>query len=329
MDESQKNQTQSSVPAPEPAPAPAAPAPAVDQPAPAPADSTTTTESKPMDPKTKKAIIIFCIIGAIVITLTVLAVIFLPIIFKVDYDESYKTAKQVDEKIDALIYNSDCDKVLNYYDDAYYTNKEFNGYSEGCLASTEGLSDLVDKLGETSGVKRNNEIQELYKGFKESFDKMAINSDSLKGKLEVYKSWHAFEVARDDLEWLSTDSAFTTAGNALIQSDNEKLKTYGTKWLELALATAKAYKIYYDSDYGKSYYEKKNAYNDAKKAFDDYVKSEEPDITELAPINLENISAAATRFQTLFTKIAETYAQNYNTGSGDCTDFLGEVYCAS
>ncbi len=346
MNDNQNNPTQPNTATPEPAPAvtptpetPASaptpestvPTPATEQPTPAstePATSTGTTETKPMDPKTKKTIITLCVIGVVVVTLTVLAVIFLPIIFKVDYGESYKKAKQVDEKIDALVYNSDCDRVVNYYDDVYYTNKEFNGYVESCLASTEGLSDLVNELGETSGVKRNNEILELYTGFKESFDKLAINSDSLKSKLEIYKTWHSFEVAQYDLNGNSTDSSYNTAGNILIQSGNEQLKNYGTRWLELALAMSKAYKIWYDADWDNGYYEKRNAYYDAEEAFESYVKNEEPDITEIAPINLENISAVSTRFQGLFSKIAEVYAENYDISSGDCTEYLGKVNCA-
>ena len=325
MDENNQPQNNTAAaPAPEAA-APAPATPAAEQPAAAP---TAPAEPKaPMDPKTKKTIIMLCIIGGVVVLLTVLAVIFLPIIFRVDYADAYKTAKELDGKFDTLLFNGDCDKVVNYYKATYNTNKEYNGYAEGCIASTEGLSELVEKLGNTSGVKRNSEIQELYKGFKESFDKLGLNTESLKEKLEIYKTWHAFEVARDDLDWKSTDSAYNTAGNILIQSGNEDLKNYGTKWLELALATAKAYRVYYDASWDSNYYEKKDKYYDAKDAFDNYVNANEPDITNIAPINLENLNATSTRFQNLFTKIADTYEENYNTGSNDCTEFLGDVYC--
>ena len=344
MDDSQNNPSQPNMampePTPAPAPAPEAPAP-TPEPAPAPeapvepAPTETPAEAPaepaapkaPMNPKTKKTIILLCIIGGVVIILAVLAIILLPMIFKVDYSTAYNTAKELDEKIDRLAYNNDCGYVVDYYDSGYTSNNDFNGYVEGCLAVTEGLTELVDKLGQTPGIKRDANLQNGYNGFKATFDKLAID-DSLAAKLEIYKVWHSFSVAVYGLDEKSTDSAINTAGNILIESGNEKLKEYGTGWLELMLAKVKAYKVYYESNWDSTYYEKKDKYNKAKEALSSYIQANQPQITTLAPVNMDSIDAVATRFDDLYQAIANTYAKNYNKGSGDCEEFMTQnVYC--
>ena len=280
-----------------------------------------------MNPKPKKTIIILCIIGGAVIIVGVLAIILIPIIFRADYSEAYNIAKELDEKISKLSYNNDCDYVTSYYDSGYTSNKTFNGYIENCLAVTDGLGDLVDRLGQTSGIKRDSNLQNAYNGFKTAFDKLAIDSSSLSAKLDIYKTWHTFKVAEYDLDTNSTDSAYNTAGSILTESSNDTLKEYGAGWLELALAKAKTYKAYDTASYGSGYTEKRDAYYNAREALEKYIQEKEPDIEAMAPINMENSEAVVTRFEDLFRGIANTYAKHYNKGSGDCTEFLDEVYC--
>lgn len=349
MDDNQNNQTQDNLaaagPAPaetpveapaataEPAPEPATPAEPATEPTTEPAAEPAKTEpaapKAPMNPKTKKTIITLCIVGGAVIILAVLAIILLPIIFKADYSESYKIAKELNSKIDRLSYNSDCSSVVEYYDSKYTSNTTYNGYIENCLAVTDGLPELVDQLGQTSGIKRDSNLQNGYNGFRAVFDKLAIDTDSLKAKMEVYKTWHAFEIAVYDLDEKATDSAVNTAANILIESGNEDLKTYGSGWLELKLNVVKTYKVYYDANWDSTYSEKKEKYQKAKEALSNYVQDNEPNIKTMAPINMENIDAVSTRFEDLYKAIANLYAKNYNKGSGDCQEFIvtGEVYC--
>lgn len=344
MDDNQ-NQNQDNMTAqPQPAPAPAAPpapeptlTPEPEQPQPtpdsqpAPATESATPPAKPkapMDPKTKKTIILLCAIGGGVVVLAILAIIFLPMIFKVNYSETYRAAKELKEKMNALSYNSDCDNVVSYYDSAYVTTKSYNGYAESCLAATSGLDELVNKLGQTSGIRRDGNLNEKYDAFKTTFDKLSIESDSLAAKLEVYKTWHAFQVAIDDLSPLSNDSSFNAAASILTETDNKDLKEYGTKWLESILDYARAYRAYYNASYSdKNYSEKRQVARDKETAYENFVDAQEPDIKTLAPINMENISAASTRFNDLYNAITKTYAENYDKNSGDCSELFGVVYC--
>ncbi len=337
MDDNQNNQPQPNQPAEQsaeqPAPAPA-PAPAPEaQPAPAapapetPAPAAPAEPKAPMDPKTKKLIITLSIISAGVIALVVLAVIFLPMIFKTDYGEAYRIAKRIDEKIDALYTGLDCENTVEKYDSYYTSNKDYNTYVEGCATATKGLNELVDSLGKSSGVTHNEEIKSQYDDFKAAFDKLAINSDSISEKLEIYKAWHSFVVAKKDLNGLSSDSSYNTAAKILTDSNVETLKKYGEEWLEHGLAYAHAYSAYYDASYSdpkikdlrEKYYEKSDE-------FEDFVKNNKPDIESMAKIDMDEIGAVYTRFNSLFGKIADTYAKNYDD-SGDCTALLGEVYC--
>ena len=136
-------------------------------------------------------------------------------------------------------------------------------------------------------------------------------------------------VAVDDLTDGSTDAEFTTAANYLINSGNDALKTYGEGWLEWRLALATAYRAYDNaswSDYS-AYRVLRDAYYNKDAEFDDWLAENKPDINEVAPLNFSDTYDMYEEFSDLYDLITETYELNYNTGSGDCTEIFGEVYC--
>ena len=42
---------------------------------------------------------------------------------------------------------------------------------------------------------------------------------------------------------------------------------------------------------------------------------------------MDDTSRIYSEFGKLYDLISKTYAENYNFGSGDCSEILGEVYC--
>lgn len=287
----------------------------------------TNTGTTKQPKKSKKIIIIICIVCVFFGICAILAIILLPAIFKIDYSEAYKTARNLDEKLDAVIYDGDCEKIVKYYNSTYYDIDDFNGILEKCIASTKDLDGIMKKLGETAGVKNNEEIQELYKAFEKSFNSLELEPSSLEAKLELYKIWHTFEIKVNALNSKSDNSAITAAGNILIESGNESLKKYGTKWLELEIAYIDAYRAYSSSPWDNTYWKNKELYNNAKESISEYIESNQPDIKSMAPTNFEDLKATSVKLQNLLAKIADTYAENYNKGSNDCTEVADNVWC--
>ena len=287
---------------------------------------------QPMDPAKKKKIILIVSICSGVAILGIVAAIIIPILLRVDYSSAYKTAKELSPKIYDIYHSYDCEYVVDYYNSTYTNTKTYNEYIENCLAVYDnGASDLVTKLGDTDGIKRNTDLKNQYDKFSSEFNALTSGSaTNLSSKLDVYKAWHTFVVAVDDLDYRnSSDAEFTAAANYLIESGNDTLKTYGEGWLERQLGVAAAYRAWYNASYSDpNYSEYRNAYNNKNTEIKDWIAANKPDIQTLAPLNIDDTSKMNSAFSSLYDMIRATYEKNYNSGSGDCTEFMGEVSCS-
>ncbi len=78
---------------------------------------------------------------------------------------------------------------------------------------------------------------------------MVPNADELNSKLDLYKTWHSYVVAVDDLSASDTDAKIQSAANILINSGNDSFKTYGEGWLEQTMNYVRAYRAYQNSSY--------------------------------------------------------------------------------
>lgn len=284
---------------------------------------------QPMDPAKKKKIILGVSVGGVVLVLGVAAAIIVPILLRVDYAPAYLIAKELKPKIQDIYHSYDCEYVVDYVDSSYTDLKAYSEYIEGCKKVYDsGTDDLVAKLGDTDGVKRNDEIKNQFAKFNAEYTTASSGtSEDLSIKLDLWQARHNFYYAADDLDYsTSSDSEFTTAANYLINSGNDAMKTYGEGWLERNLEIAAAYRAYRASSWQESskYYDE---YTNKKKEYSDWVAANKPDINTLAPLNFNDTSKMYSEFNSLYDLISQTYALNYNPGSGDCTEFLGQVYC--
>lgn len=286
---------------------------------------------KPMSKSTKKKIIIISsIVGAVAVVGIALAII-LPNVLRIDYSVAYNTAKDLKPKLYDIYQNSDCTYAYKYVGQKSTNNEEYAEYITGCIDAYSGDTDsLVTKLGDSDGVSRNSEIKTQFDRFKTRYDELpGKNLDSLKEKLDLYKLWHSYAVAVSGLNYSkSTDAEITAAANILINSGNDTLKTYGEGWLEKSLAAANAYREYNNNSLSLTgQLDKYKIYQDKSAEQEKYVKANKPDITSLIPLDLSGVSEMYSEFNKLYDIIARTYTENYNSGSGDCTEFFGEVYC--
>ena len=285
---------------------------------------------QPMDPKKKKTIILVVSIVSGVVVLGIALTIILPIVLKVNYATAYQTTKELKPYIYDIYESYDCEYVVDYVDESYITDKEYGEYVEKCKeVYNSKANDLVNQLENTDGVRRNDEIKNQFGKFKNEYTALSSGgTDELSNKLRLWQAWHSFHVAVDDLTYSDTDSEIVTAGNYLINSGNDTLKTYGEGWLEWSRTVAAAYRVYDNASWSSSDYQSsRDAYYNKKAEFEDWIAVNKPDINAVAPLKFDDTSKMYTEFDRLYTLIADTYENNYNSGSNDCDEFLGDVYC--
>lgn len=282
-----------------------------------------------MDPAKKKKLILGLSIGGGVLLLAIIAAILIPILLRVDYAPAYSVAKELEPKVYDIYQSYDCERIVDYVDSSYTTTKSYNEYVENCksIYNTD-VNDLVSKLEVTAAVQRNGEIKAQFDKFKAEYAQISSGSaEDLAAKLALWQARHDFVVAADDLTYRSaSDAEYTAAANYLINSGNESLKAYGEGWLEKSLAVAAAYRAYDTASWRESsqYY---SDYTNKKAELSDWIAANKPDINTIAPLKFSDTSKMYSEFNALYDLIAATYAANYNSGSGDCTEFLGEVIC--
>lgn len=312
---------------------PSVPQPSIGQPMnqplmsqPMPMQPATKSPKRPMDPAKKRKLIFGLLVGGVALALCIAAVIIVPILLKIDYSSTYAVAKELKPKIDDIYYSYDCEYVVDRVKSTYFSDKEYAEFVENCKNLYSGsIDELVDKLENTDGVKRNNEIATQFKKFKSEYVQISSGSEeNLSNKLALWQATHDYNYALDNLNYSSSsDAEITAAANILIDSGNDTLKTYGEGWLERTLIVATAYRTY-RSNYNMEAYKD---YSNKSSELSSWIAANKPSLETIAPLDFKDATEMYSEFNKLYNLISETYEQNYNTGSGDCDEFLGEVYC--
>ena len=284
---------------------------------------------QPMNPATKKKIIIGCVIGAVVLVAIIVACVVIAIVSHVDYSETYRKAKDLKEDISNLYVSYDCERVVSSVNSDWTSDSNYKKYIESCKNSTDGIDDKIAELEKTAGIRKNSELSAAFDRFKKEYTAVVPNADELNSKLELYKTWHSYVVAVDDLSASDTDAEIQSAANILINSGSDAFKTYGEGWLEKTMDYVRAYREYQNSSYSDS---NRSTLRDTmyakQKAQSTWVSENEPDITELVPLDFSDMTKMNNAYRDFYNLLTDTYEQNYNSDSGDCTElYSGDVYC--
>lgn len=289
------------------------------------------TQKQPMDPAKKKRIIVIVSVVSTLLVVGIALAIVLPMVLKVDYSTAYNKAKELKPEIFNIYQSYDCEYVVDYVESAYTSVKSYDGYVEGCKKIyNSDVDNMVDELGNTDGVKRNDEIRMSYEKFKSDYAGLSSgNVEDLNKKLSLWQARHNFVVAVEDLNTDSSDAEFAAAAKYLIDSGNDTLKTYGENWLEWRKSLAAAYREYDNASWSNysTYQALRDAYQNKKKEYEDWLAVNKPDIHAVAPLEFGNTDTMYSDFGKMYNLIAKTYEVNYNRGSGDCSEFMGEVHC--
>lgn len=254
--------------------------------------------------------------------------------FKIDYSGAYLAAKDLRTEMQKLRSDSNCDKVIEYVDNQYTSKDTYAKYIDGCRTAGEGVSmDVVNKVGDTEGVLRDNEVRKRYDILVIAIKTAKEGNSDVEKLLKIYTLWHSWILAEADgnishNDWDWTESDLKNATDILTESGISEFEEYGEKWLELKTEAAKAYYANYHIDPGQT--NLTEIYNNmvtAQNAFSEYKKENEPDIKELYPLELIDMAKLYSKFEDFYDYLRETYQNNYNQTVGGCKEFVNSIVC--
>ena len=266
------------------------------------------------------------------VSLIIVAIIAASIItaVNINYAESYRVAKELRVKIRSMRSDYDCQKVLDYVDSPYTTLASFNEYAEGCRTVGDDSKSLVETLGLTDGVKKDETLARLYDGFNEVYLSAISGDEELKKTLDLYTIWHQWVIASAAVEgWDQTDTDLDSAAKILIDSGDDILKSYGEGWLSRKKAVAAAYREYYFSS--MSDLDRRAALQQDMEAkqrdFTEYEAQSRPNIKELDVLETADTAKLYARFEDMYEYIRKAYQEHYERGTNDCKELITEIVC--
>ncbi|MBP5675076.1 hypothetical protein J6W91_01960 [Candidatus Saccharibacteria bacterium] len=255
--------------------------------------------------------------------------------FKVDYSGTYMAAKELRNEIQKLRTDTNCDKVIEYVNMQYTAMETYSNYVEGCKTASEGVSDAtVRKVGDTNGVNKDEEVRRRYETLKTALAAAKEGNADVNSLLEIYKTWHEWILAEAEgnnkhQEWDWTDADLKKASDILKNSDIEEFKSYGEKWYKLKKAAAEATNAYFHHalNTADDLQMLSQTMSQKQDEFTKWKKENEPDVTELYPLELVDTAKLYAKFEEFYNYIRETYQANYNKQAGGCKEYVTSVVC--
>ena len=282
----------------------------------------------PMDPAKKKKLImiILLIVGGVIVIAA--AIIIFIIMSKIDYSTSYQSAKDLNSVIYSLQSNN-CTNITEDVDSEYTSDNSYNSYIAACSTVIQDINKYSNELRETDAVKKNKEIKEQFERYWELKESTVPSDDDFAAKTKIYSAWHSFSYNADKASAkTASDADLQHIASFLIDSGNDRLKTYGEGWLEKTTAYVHAYQAYYNAKYSDpNYSQLRQTRDDLQSEREVWITANRPNITDLANLDFSKSKQLTSEFSKLYDLIKENYEQNYNSNSDDCFELFGEVIC--
>lgn len=270
-------------------------------------------------PGSSKGLIIgLCCGGAALILIVVLCIIFIPMLFGIDWEKTKEAASNFKDAYSSI--DSDCGDVMTYASSTYKTESEYDKYVTKCQEAIEKYKAAADEIGKASGVKKNKDIKEKYEKFKASYDKTEAAVEQIP---VIFKDVHAFVIKMDDMydEDMDTitDAKIDEIVKPLVESENEALRNMGNdmasqlkNYVSVYKAYVEARELWYETSYSDPNYNSvKQAYEDARDIYydTDYVEPD-MDIEDLLGISEDDLDDLDEAAQDLYNKIMSEYKAN-------------------
>ena len=281
---------------------------------------------KPMNPATKKKLILGLSIGGGVIVLAIIAIVVIAAVTHVDYGATYRAAKELDEKISDFYSSSDCADAYLKADSTYVDEDDYNDALDECKAMATELDELVNALGSTSGIKNDSELKAAYDEFVADYRKVIPDQATLDAGLATLKAVHQFMLAVDELDLDEAGEAeIQEACNYLINSGNAQLATVGQGVAPLLIDYVNTYRTWLDSS---GYYnDEYDAYQAAEEALENYLDENDVTKDELITFELDGAGDVYDAYSDLYDDIVSAYELHYDGKGGCSTSYDGTVYC--
>lgn len=269
-------------------------------------------------PGSSKGLIIgLCIGGFLIILITVLCIIFIPMLFGVDWEETHAAAEQFDStsrKVD-----TECGNVSSYLTSTYTSDSEYEGYVKKCKNSINSYFEAVDALKDASGVKKNKEIKQKYEDFMAIYEKVKPAYETLPDTCKELHKFYAIvnDIDSDDLGDMS-DEAIDGMFKDLINSENESVRNIGNKLSGEVKNYIKTYKAYltareawYDISYSDPNYDNVySAYQEARDAYYDAEIDTDIDMEEIFGFSEDELDDFNQKSDDLYNTMTNLYYQN-------------------
>lgn len=253
--------------------------------------------------------------------------------FKTNYGGSYLKAKELRVEMQAMRGDYACEKVVDYVNNPYTTMKVYLEYIEGCKMVGKNAEGLVQELGKTEAVSKQQEIAEKYLEFEKDFRQARKEGEKMAETLEIYGLWHSWILAESagnaTSEWDWADATLDAAVKILLESGQVKFVEYGKGWLERKQVAAGAYRAYYYPAVSAAGNMEgpRNEMIAKTNEFSNWKKENEPRIQDLVPLGGVDTVKLYTKFEQMYDLIRQKYQKEYDRSVGGCKELVNQVIC--
>ena len=256
-------------------------------------------------------------------------------LFKIDYSETYKKAKELRAEMQKVRSDASCSKVVEDVNNQYTTKEGYLENVEECRQVSEGVRDsVVNAVGDTDGVRHDEDIRKRYNTFKNALAAAKEGNHDVDRLLRVYTIWHSFILAEasgnsahNDWDW--TEADLKNATDILIESGFKEFEKYGEDWLKYKSEAATATNLYFHHALDPST-DLKAIYDDMvtkQNAFNEWKKENQLKITEVYPLELVDTAKLYAKFEEFYDYVREIYQKNYNFKAGGCKELVNSIVC--
>jgi hypothetical protein len=306
----------------EPAPAPVETAPVAKKPS--------FFERLKARPKQKhhKAIIFSVIAVLIIIGITVAGLVSRT--SHLDYSQSYQLAKDLKKEVQLIRSDTSCTKAIDYVGKSFVSMETYSTYTKDCQTMSDTPEQYINQLAQTEGVRRDQNIKSRYDLFADAYRAAVSGSKTLAVTLDQYLIWHRWVIAiasnASEISW--TDSDIESTAKILTESDVPAFVKHGEEWQKYFGEYVVASRDYYTASFSDEHKEDlRNAMTDKKKAYEDWKTKNDPNISELIPLENPDAAYLYAKFEELYDAIRQAYQENYNKEVGGCKEMANQVVC--
>ncbi len=193
-----------------------------------------------------KLLLIILVVLLVAAGLTVAGVMFLPKLLGANYEESYEVATQLDAKLEAIYVDdeSECGQMAEMFRLGTATTEEFDEQVTGCKVQMSEARQLVEELGETSAVKKDDDLKTEYADFRKAANTTLPNDTQLDKEMGWLSETYAFLAKLTNLDLtVMTVADISEMTQPLRESENETLEEFGQGMQERLEAMRNTYEL--------------------------------------------------------------------------------------